>query len=319
MTAPQSYFLIYTTGVKHVMGIIKCKDCGHELKLDDEKCPRCGSQNRHVGIEEEIHFSDKINSFDEAAAKDLNEFFEKNSKKVFYSKQVEVIFEKKYYHWVTNRALRALDGTILRVFEKRLKFGGRAKFYFHNSNRYFKRSVDKAAKLIDEYSEANFVAGLGQTGELLVMEGFTRFGFSVLGRNTNELQGRRWTRTAHNLDFIFERDSIRYGVEVKNTLDYMDKEEFDIKIEICKELDVLPLFVNRMMPSTWMEELRENNGIWMIMGYQLYPIAHKTLADKVKKELELPVDAPMRLYDGTMERLMKQHMQKVGDLKNNSR
>jgi hypothetical protein len=99
----------------------------------------------------------------------------------------------------------------------------------------------------------------------------------------------------------------------------MDKEEFDIKIEICKELDVLPLFVNRMMPSTWMEELRENNGIWMIMGYQLYPIAHKTLADKVKKELELPVDAPMRLYDGTMERLMKQHMQKVGDLKNNSR
>ena len=179
--------------------------------------------------------------------------------------------------------------------------------------------MDKAAKLIDEYSEANFVAGLGQTGELLVMEGFTRFGFSVLGRNTNELQGRRWTRTAHNLDFIFERDSIRYGVEVKNTLDYMDKEEFDIKIEICKELDLLPLFVNRMMPSTWMEELRENDGIWMIMGYQLYPIAHKTLADKVKKELELPVDAPMRLYDGTMERLMKQHVQKVGDLKNNSR
>jgi hypothetical protein len=161
--------------------------------------------------------------------------------------------------------------------------------------------------------------GLGQTGKLLVNEGFTRYGFSVLGRNTNQLEGKRWTRTGHNLDFIFERDSIRYGVEVKNTLDYMDKEEFDIKIEICKELDILPLFVNRMMPSTWMEELRENNGIWMIMGYQLYPIAHKKLADKVRKEMGLPVDAPNWLNDGTMNRLMKLHMQKVGDLKNNSR
>jgi hypothetical protein len=98
----------------------------------------------------------------------------------------------------------------------------------------------------------------------------------------------------------------------------MDKEEFDIKTEICKELDILPLFVNRMMPSTWMEELRENNGIWMIMGHQLYPIAHKKLADKVRKEMGLPVDAPNRLNDGTMDRLMKLHMRKVGDLKNNS-
>jgi hypothetical protein len=98
----------------------------------------------------------------------------------------------------------------------------------------------------------------------------------------------------------------------------MDKEEFDIKIKICKELDILPLFVNRMMPSAWMEELRESNGIWVIMGYQLYPIGHKKLADKVKEEMGLPVDAPIRLYDGTMERLMKQHMGRLGDLKRNS-
>ena len=300
---------------------MQCAECGQKILPNNAGvlCPNCGSMDRYIPIEEEIRVSDKILSFDVEASEELKKFFDENSTEVFYSKQVEVIFERKYYHWVTNRALRALDGSILKAFQRKLKFGGTAKFYCHNSNRYYKRNIDKAAKLIDEFSEVDFVAGLGQTGELLVNEGFTRYGFRMLGRNTNELEGKRWESTDHNLDFIFERDSIRYGVEVKNTLSYMEKEEFDIKIQMCKELDVLPLFVNRMMPSTWMEELRENNGIWMIMEYQLYPIAHKKLAEKVKREMRLPVDAPKTLYDGTMERLLKQHMIKLSELKKNSR
>ena len=34
-------------------------------------------------------------------------------------------------------------------------------------------------------------------------------------------------------NFIFERDEIAYGVEVKNTLGYMNYEEFVIKIALC--------------------------------------------------------------------------------------
>lgn len=34
--------------------------------------------------------------------------FEDHSEFVFYSRQLEVIFEREYFHWVTNRALRRL-------------------------------------------------------------------------------------------------------------------------------------------------------------------------------------------------------------------
>jgi hypothetical protein len=41
--------------------------------------------------------------------------FEDNPETVFYSRQLEVIFEREYFHWVTNRALRRLveEGRII--------------------------------------------------------------------------------------------------------------------------------------------------------------------------------------------------------------
>ena len=47
----------------------------------------------------------------------------------------------------------------------------------------------------------------------------------MAGRNTRTYEGRTWTDTAHDLDFIFERDGAAYGVEVKNTLGYMEHKE----------------------------------------------------------------------------------------------
>lgn len=293
-----------------------CAECGTEIIIDltGKPCPNCGSMDRYLHIKDGLHAEDRAESYDVEATEELNRFFEENSTKVFYSKQIEVIFERKYYHWVTGRALRAIEGTTILSRKQGLKFGGTAKFYYHKSNRYHKRNIKKAVELINEFSEPDFVAGLGQTGELLVNDGFTRYGFSVIGRNTNELDGVKWENTDHNLDFIFERDAIRYGVEVKNTLGYMDKDEFDIKIQICKQLRIFPLFVNRMMPSAWMQELIENDGVWLIMGHQLYPITHKKLAVRVRNQMKLPVDAPRALYDGTMQRILTQHTRKLSEI-----
>jgi hypothetical protein len=38
----------------------------------------------------------------------------------------------------------------------------------------------------------------------------------------NSYRERRWDTTKHNLDLIFERDGRAYGIEVKNTLGYVD-------------------------------------------------------------------------------------------------
>ena len=109
------------------------------------------------------------------------------------------------------------------------------------------------------------------------------------------------------MDFIFERDGKAYGIEVKNTLGYMDRVEFEIKIRLCRHLVVRPVFAARMLPKSWINDLINVGGFALIIKYQLYPWAHRELARKVRSELELPVDAPRRLSDGTMARFLRWH------------
>jgi len=40
----------------------------------------------------------------------------------------------------------------------------------------------------------------------------------------------------------------------------------------------------------------------MIMRYQFYPWTHRDLAREISEKLGLPVDAPRRIADGTMQR-----------------
>jgi hypothetical protein len=117
--------------------------------------------------------------------------------------------------------------------------------------------------------------------------------------------------TEHNLDFIFERDRRAYGVEVKNTLSYMDRNEFEIEIRLCETLGVTPVFAVRMLPKTWTYELIGRGGYAMILKYQLYPWTHVELARRVARELRLPVDSPKALAEGTMNRFEAWHRKKL--------
>lgn len=127
------------------------------------------------------------------------------------------------------------------------------------------------------------------------------------GRDVNRFNGRVWSASDHDLDFVFERDGKAYGIEVKNTLGYMEKVEFDTKIQLCQHLGIRPVIAARMLPRTWIKELIDSGGFALVFQYQLYPWAHRELAKKVQRELGLPVDSPRRLGDGTMARFFKWH------------
>jgi hypothetical protein len=60
------------------------------------------------------------------------------------------------------------------------------------------------------------------------------------GLDVNKYGGRVWSQSDHDLDFVFERDGRAYGIEVKNTLGYMDRIEFDTKIRLCRHLGIRP-------------------------------------------------------------------------------
>jgi len=145
----------------------------------------------------------------------------------------------------------------------------------------------------------------------MVLEGFARSEFVMRGRNTRSFAGKTWEESEQNLDFIFERDGLAYGIEVKNTLGYMDHDEFEAKTRLCQFLGITPVFAVRMMPKTWINELVQAGGFALVMKYQLYPWTHKELARRVAQELGLPVDAPRVLQDGTMRRFLDWHEEKL--------
>lgn len=242
------------------------------------------------------------------AKSDLVNFIEEHKNCVFYSRQIEVKFEDTYFHWVTNRALRDLVAEdVLRTEARPLRSGGSIKILWHKSYRYYKRYAKKVVGLVEEYADPNIGAALGLQGEFMVLEGFARNRFVMTGRNTRRWGESVWEASEHDLDFIFEKDAKAYGIEVKNTLTYMDRDEFNTKIELCQSLGITPVFVVRMLPSIWISELVGRGGFALVLKHQLYPWAHKALAQRVARELDLPVDTPRALWDATMARFVKWH------------
>lgn len=247
-------------------------------------------------------------SVEEAAVRRLREFFQANRDRVYSSRQIEVFFEDDFFHWITHRAIRILADRGEIGFEQRsLSYGAPINVVWHRSNRYTRRQIDELLKIVEQYSHPDFTAALGNTGELLVSDGFSRFGFVQRGRDARAWNGRRWNQSDHNLDFLLERDGLVYGVEVKNTLAYIEDRELRVKIQICRELGVAPVFVVRALPKIWIQEVAQNGGFSLILKYHLYPLSHRGFAAEVKEKLGLPVDAPRALYDGTMQRFVRWH------------
>jgi hypothetical protein len=258
-----------------------------------------------VGKAEDARSTD---SREEDAVKKLRGFFQSHRTSVFFSRQIEVQNEGEYFHWITNRALRELrDEGFLYGETRILRTGGAINLLWHRSYRFYRRSATRLVDLVDEYADPNIGGVIGLHGEFMVLEGFARSEFVMRGRSTKSFRDRFWTESEHNLDFIFEKDGQGYGVEVKNTLGYMDYEEFQLKIRLCQFLGLRPVFAVRMLPKAWIHELISAGGYGMILKYQLYPWTHKDLAKRVAADLGLPVDSPKALYEGTMRKFLGWH------------
>lgn len=261
---------------------------------------------------EEEHEERQPDPREEEAVVALERLFDKNRERVFFSRQLEVLHESDWFHWVTNRALRALIARgVIRDEVRPLATGGSIHLMWHRRHRYYRRDAARVVNLVEEYADPNIGGALGLQGEFMVLEGFARKQFVMHGRNTQTFGTATWTRSDHDLDFVFERDGAAYGVEVKNTLGYMGYTELKLKIEMCRELGLRPVFAVRMLPKSWAKEVIDSGGFALILKYQLYPWVHRDLAKRVKEGLGLPVDAPRALEDGTMERFLRWHHRRL--------
>ena len=251
-------------------------------------------------------------SYFEGAQAAIRDLYEENKNSVFYLRQLQVKFERKYFHWVTNNALIGLlkIGYLKDHRVERLN-GTSTRYFVHRSNRYPKRAINELEEVICSYSEDNITRGCGYRAEDLFCKALALRGFMPAGTKIKEYEGRRWTRTGHDLDFVFKRDRIEYGCEIKNTLGYIGKEELDIKIEMCAFFNIRPLFIMRYAPKSYIKLIYENGGFALLFETQIYELGQIELVKRIKEVTGLPVICTKSIPDGIIDRFEKWHKTKV--------
>ena len=251
-------------------------------------------------------------SFVDQAKDNLKRFFGENRESVFYQRQLQVIFEKPYFHWVTARALSELvaEGAIasepLRLPGSETASGSIV-FYRATGYRYWKREADEVMKLVTRFSDSSFTSALGAHGETMFDAALPTVGFMPTGWKARSFRGIEWKETKNDLDRIFDCDGVAYGTEIKNTLGYIEKEELEVKVRMCKYMGMRPLFIVRWAPKSYVDLVRREGGFTLIFKYQLYPFGQKKFADEVRGRLRLPTDSPARIEAGTVGRFLEWH------------
>jgi hypothetical protein len=127
---------------------------------------------------------------------------------VFYERQLQVRFERRFYHWITSRALDQLaqDGAVLSV-PLPLAFGESGgevtlRFFFSRKLRFWTRKAGAVAKLVAAYCDPTFNAAIGHQAEMLFDAALARQGFQPVAEDAREYQGRKWGGSEHNLDYV---------------------------------------------------------------------------------------------------------------------
>lgn len=251
-----------------------------------------------------------LDSYFLEAQRDIRELYEKDRESVYYIRQLQVKFEKKYFHWITNNAVIQLMGYLRDIRIPKEK-GTSTRFFVHRSNRYAKRTINKMEKIIEEYSQDHITRSCGHRAEDLFCNALAMRGFMPVAKKVTEYKGRKWGKTGHDLDFIFRRDEVDYGCEIKNTLGYIDKEELEIKLEMCGFFGVWPLFIMRYAPKTYIKMVFERGGFALIFETQIYELSQEKLVKKIKEVLGLPVVCSKSIPDGIINRFENWHKRKA--------
>ena len=247
------------------------------------------------------------------AKDELEGFFAINNAAVYYQRQLQVVFEQKYFHWITAHALREL------VAERKITVEimthptiGVIAMYHAPGHRYWRRQANKIIDLVSRFSEPMFTLALGAHGEMMFDAALPRAGFMPTARKVRSYGGRTWDETAHDLDRVFERDGIAYGAEIKNTLAYIDRGELDVKLRMCLHLGLRPLFIVRMAPKNYIDEVQKLRRVspWSLNFSSIR--SRKVFPDRVKATLDLYTDSPLKVHDGTVLRFLNWHLRKIG-------
>lgn len=234
-----------------------------------------------------------------------------NKDSVFYKKQIQVIFEDRYPHDITGKAVNELIyekflKSAPRTFEKNMK----TIFVSRQNLRYTALKIKEKIHIMERFSDDELNDGVGKYAEILFSHMFEKNQFQIIGRNTKTFRGRTWHKSSKDLDFIIERDGISYGVEIKNRFDYMRYYEFQDKLEMCQFLGLLPVFPLRCPSPHQFELMKETGGLALKFKSRVFPPGNQKLVTDIWNHLRLPVTI-WEAIPKPIERIFLTHHQNV--------
>ena len=242
----------------------------------------------------------------------LRSFFDSSRQRLFYSTQIETFLEREFFHWITGKALLEMSNAELIKKVSVPVEGQTINFYANRKYRYIQRELKTIISLLHRIFDPEFTHAIGRHGELMFDAALGRNGFRAEASNTNSWNGKTWQETNHNLDRLFTRDGITYGVEIKNTQNYISRDELRIKLRLCRYLEVAPLFIMRFAPKSYIHEINQSGGFGLLFEEQIYPWGHNALLNEVKDCLGLKVQCPRDVKEGDMQRLVTWHLKGLG-------
>lgn len=253
----------------------------------------------------------------EAAKVRVRQFYSENPSEVAYVKQLQLWFEKSFFHWVTGFAVRDLlqerflQGDLESVESRRTEklF---LKFVYRRGNRYTARTKKAVGRVVARYSEPEVARAAGIQAQSLFLTALLKRGFSFHGENTNAFGGKKWVETEHDLDFVLSKDGVTYGFEVKNRLEYITRDELILKLRLCKFLGIRPVFIMRWSPKTYNNLIIEEGGYAWLFETQIYPPGLEELVGAMKEKLRLPVICSHSIPDGMVTRFENWHRRGLG-------
>ncbi len=219
---------------------------------------------------------------------------------VYHIGQLEVLFEDRYFHFRTNKAVRRLRNEGF-LADREVKIDGTSAILVWRHNvRYMSRLAAEHEQLIQQYSSETMNKATGDYAETLTLLGLSRLHFDLIARNSREYRGVAWDVTEHDLDFILEKDGVGYGVEVKNTWKYFPADELAIKLKMCKHLNLRPLFIARNRHSGQWNTVKAAGGLLYIFKSKVFPPGYEHLTKQLWLRMRLPVanwnDWPGQFY-----------------------
>ncbi len=136
----------------------------------------------------------------------IEEYIQNNPTDVFYLKQLQVIFERQFFHWITAKAIGELaaEGRLRDFFVALLAVAGeeatQVRFIFHPRNRYTKRVIQRKIALVRRFSTEAMGRACGRQAEILFSRTLLSKGFRQVAENVRVYQEREWTESGHDLD-----------------------------------------------------------------------------------------------------------------------